>query len=50
MAWNPAGLLNTIAADTRGAIWIQIFNSLSRELDRMQREIDELKVQVRRTQ
>jgi hypothetical protein len=45
MAWNPPFLSVLTKVDTSG-ILVQAFNSLSRELDRLQREIDDLKKKV----
>jgi hypothetical protein len=42
MAWNPQGI-NLINKDTQGSVLIAILVSLSKELARMQQEIDELK-------
>jgi hypothetical protein len=47
MAWNPIGI-NIIATGTNGSIFAQILTSLAKELERMQREIDELKQQSSR--
>lgn len=43
MAWNPSGILNTLSGTTGGAAWIQTLTALSRELERLQKEIDELR-------
>lgn len=45
MSWTPpvVSLLTTV--DTSGAL-VQAFTSLSRELERMQKEIDDLKRKV----
>jgi len=45
MAWNPPFLSLLTGLDNSGVL-VQAFNSLSRELDRLQREIDDLKKKV----
>jgi hypothetical protein len=42
MAWNPQGI-NLINKDTQGSALVAILLSLSKELARLQQEIDELK-------
>jgi hypothetical protein len=42
MAWTPSGI-NLINKDTQGSALIAMLLSLSKELQRLQAEIDELK-------
>lgn len=45
MAWTPNGL-SLMSNTYSGFAMVQFINSLARELERMQREIDELKKKV----
>lgn len=46
MSWVPRGL-GLLASSYNGSAMLQIIQSLTRELERMQREIDALKNQTR---
>lgn len=45
MSWNPPVLSLLTKIDNSGAL-VQAFTSLARELERMQRELDDLKRKV----
>lgn len=45
MSWYPPAT-NALVQSYNGAVLVQVIQSLSRELERMQREIDELKRKV----
>lgn len=45
MAWNPPVLSLLTGVDSSGVL-VQAFTSLARELDRLQRELDDLKKKV----
>lgn len=46
MTWRPAALTTLMNKTYDGFAMMQLFNSLVRELERMQQEIDELKRRV----
>lgn len=45
MSWYPPAT-NALVQSYNGAIMVQVIQSLSRELERMQKEIDELRKKV----
>jgi len=45
MAWNPPFMSLLSGIDTSGVL-VQAFTSLSRELERLQKEVDDLKKKV----
>lgn len=43
--WNPIGI-NLLSKDYNGAVVVSLLQSLTRELENMQREIEELRKKV----